>query len=464
MARILLVDSDAESRATLADRLRRQGYTVAEATDGADGAIAALGAPPDAVVADLWMPSISGVQLCRLLNAEPATMNVPIVLRGADDQRSRFWAERAGAIAYVVKGRMGDLVRALARSVGQRSDEDDFFTALPEESSDIRDRIAAHLDQALFDSVIAGEVRQLATCESFERLFDRFAQFVSEVTSYRWLALATSAPQRMGIHARQGRRARALEEVSACLGSAANVLHVEDDDAADTDMGPPPIVRTIDFGDMRLGQLAIAPCRDSADDQHLATMIARELGGALRTATLVEETRRLASVDALTGLRNRRAFVELANRELLSCARFGEPLTVLLLDIDHFKQINDTRGHAAGDLAIAAVGASVAGAVRGIDIPARWGGEEFVIALPRTPREGALSVAERVRAEIQSLHVLDPLGEPMPLTVSVGVATYDAPETLDELVDRADRAMYVAKTTGRNRVRASERVYEACAE
>ena len=85
----------------------------------AEGAHLALSSPPTAVVADLWMPGISGVQLCRLLRAEPATENVPVVLRGPDGQRNRFWAERAGAAAYVVKGHMGDLVRTLSRAVDE---------------------------------------------------------------------------------------------------------------------------------------------------------------------------------------------------------------------------------------------------------------------------------------------------------------------------------------------------------
>ncbi len=94
-----------------------QGYAVTVAPGPAEGAHLALSSPPTAVVADLWMPGISGVQLCRLLRAEPATENVPVVLRGPDGQRNRFWAERAGAAAYVVKGHMGDLVRTLSRAV-----------------------------------------------------------------------------------------------------------------------------------------------------------------------------------------------------------------------------------------------------------------------------------------------------------------------------------------------------------
>ena len=195
--RVLLIDQTDTTLAVLASRLRMQGYSVTECTTAAEGARHALSEPPRAVVADLWMPGISGVQLCRLLKAEPATTGVPVILRGPDGQRNRFWAERAGAAAYVVKGRMGDLVRSLSRAIADAPEPDTFFTHLSGDEADVRDRIAAHLDQALFESVIASEIRALGTCGAFDRLFDLFSQFVCQVTSYRWLAVATTHPRRM---------------------------------------------------------------------------------------------------------------------------------------------------------------------------------------------------------------------------------------------------------------------------
>src|SRR5262250_626252 len=115
------------------------------------------------------MPSISGVQLCRLLRSEAGTSKVPVILRGQEGRRNHFWAEQAGAFAYVVKGRMGELVRALRRAIDHRdaAGDDDFFVVNSTEGLDVRERIATHLDAALFESVIASEVRRLGTCESF---------------------------------------------------------------------------------------------------------------------------------------------------------------------------------------------------------------------------------------------------------------------------------------------------------
>src|SRR5262245_26522741 len=127
-SRVILIDSHEGAREILATRLRAQGYNVESVADPATGADAALSEPPVAVIAELWMPSISGVQICRLLRSEPATAEVPVILRGErDDPKSRFWAERAGAAAYVVKGRMGDLVRALAKAAAVAPAADGFF-------------------------------------------------------------------------------------------------------------------------------------------------------------------------------------------------------------------------------------------------------------------------------------------------------------------------------------------------
>ena len=185
MSRVIVVDPCQATRETLGRRLSAQGYSVDEATDAADAADMALSCPPLAVVADLWMPGISGVQLCRLLKSEPATADLPVILRGEhDDPRSRFWAERAGAVAYVPKGRVGDLVRALAAAAATRPAEDAFFMQLGG-SGDVRDRIARSLDDALFESIIASEVRALASAGSLDRLFDLFSQFLSQVLRYR---------------------------------------------------------------------------------------------------------------------------------------------------------------------------------------------------------------------------------------------------------------------------------------
>src|SRR5258708_29937861 len=158
--RVLLIGPADDRREVLARRVRAQGYLVEAPSDATVGADLALRAPPAAVIADLWMPGISGVQLCRLLRAEPATSEVPIILCGDQDApRNRFWAERAGASAYVIKGHTGEVVRALARALESSAGSDGFFVQLSGGGLDVRDRLARHLRAAPFQAVIAAEPR-----------------------------------------------------------------------------------------------------------------------------------------------------------------------------------------------------------------------------------------------------------------------------------------------------------------
>jgi two-component system cell cycle response regulator len=162
-----------------------------------------------------------------------------------------------------------------------------------------------------------------------------------------------------------------------------------------------------------------------------------------------ERLAELASTDELTGTKNRRRFHEDLELLFSQAARLGAPLSLILLDIDHFKQYNDAFGHPAGDGVLRQVGLMLRTAVRGHDVVARYGGEEFVVLLPTTGKSEAVEVAERLRQAIAEY-----AWPHRPVTASFGVATSDL-ETPDAatLVDRADRALYLSKGAGRNTTR-----------
>jgi diguanylate cyclase (GGDEF)-like protein/PAS domain S-box-containing protein len=161
----------------------------------------------------------------------------------------------------------------------------------------------------------------------------------------------------------------------------------------------------------------------------------------------------LARTDALTGLSNRRDFIERAEREWQRHRRHAAPLAVLMMDIDHFKSINDHHGHDGGDLVLTEMAKACAAVLRNIDLVARVGGEEFAVMLPDTTIERATEVAERLRQSLASLSVVLPAGHAVSFTVSVGLAMYEAADAgIDAGLKRADMALYKAKESGRNRV------------
>lgn len=455
--RLVLVDPDEEAREQLRRRLSSLGYVVEVAANGVEGAELALANPPAAVIADLWMPGVSGIQLCRLLRSEVATVDVPMLLRGDEgDRRSRFWAERAGAVAFLGKGRIGELVRLLRRALVSAPPRGDFFMQLGEEI-DIRDRIARHLDAALFESTVAAEVRALGSSDSAMRLFDLLSQFVSQVHPYRWLAMSLPSSDFLGVHRHSNAGDAAIAEIRTALGAGVSEPFVLDD--ADAVAAVPqcaPFVARIEFGGREIGAVALSPAR--AGDSEVGTLVrilAHELGGPLRMVALVEETRRLAATDPLTRLMNRRAFMMCVEQELARADRFGGPISVAMIDVDHFKSVNDKHGHGAGDQVLVAIADIVRHAIRRADIVARWGGEELVLVLPGTPLEGAHIVAERVRQSIAATPISvvgTTCAFALPITASIGIAERDERETIESLIARADVAMYAAKQSGRDRV------------
>jgi diguanylate cyclase (GGDEF)-like protein len=197
-----------------------------------------------------------------------------------------------------------------------------------------------------------------------------------------------------------------------------------------------------------LGVLALEWPADRISGRTLAMVgqYAAHAGLALRNAQLVAEVERLATTDSLTGLANRRVLEETLLRETGRAERSGAPLSVLVVDADHFKAVNDTYGHQTGDDVLRHVAAVLRRESRAGDLAARYGGEEFVVVLPECSLEEALAAAERLRRAM-------PEGAPVAFTVSIGVAT--APQhaaDAEGLVARADAALYRAKRGGRNRV------------
>ncbi len=165
-----------------------------------------------------------------------------------------------------------------------------------------------------------------------------------------------------------------------------------------------------------------------------------------------EEIYRLTILDGLTGVHNKRFFLEFLEREVARALRHARPLTLVMLDLDHFKEINDTFGHLAGDAVLKRVAQAIGGRVRRDELLARYGGEEFAVVLPETDLEGALTFAEKVRSEVErSKFSFD--GQDIRVTVSVGVSILRSGDDSEALIAAADAELYRAKREGRNRVR-----------
>jgi diguanylate cyclase (GGDEF)-like protein len=217
----------------------------------------------------------------------------------------------------------------------------------------------------------------------------------------------------------------------------------------------------IRWGEELLGiidTMAYLPYQYTQTDLDILGMFAAQAAIAIRNATLYKKIEQVSITDELTGLFNRRGFFQFGEREFERSLRFSRPLSVLMLDIDHFKRVNDTYGHSTGDQVLRALADCFRQNKRGIDVEGRYGGEEFVLLLPETLLPGASQIAERLRQSVADLsipvcRVNGDSSVNLRITVSVGVA-HMLPEisSLDALIHRADQALYRAKDSGRNRV------------
>lgn len=189
----------------------------------------------------------------------------------------------------------------------------------------------------------------------------------------------------------------------------------------------------------------------------MMALLAAAMAGAARAhrraLTLTAALQRRATTDALTGLPNRRHMMAAIETEVRRARRGGRPVSLAILDIDHFKRINDAHGHPAGDAVLRAVAAVLRATTRAGDLPARIGGEEFAVLMPETDTAQAERACERLRAAIQERAIALPRGAVANVTVSTGVALLSEDEPRDQFISRADKALYEAKESGRNQVR-----------
>ena len=203
-------------------------------------------------------------------------------------------------------------------------------------------------------------------------------------------------------------------------------------------------------GLLALGGKALA--RPAPETVAFLGQVANQSYIVLENSRLFERVRNLSIRDGVTGLYNHRHIVEMVQAEFDRVDRYQNPFSVLMIDIDHFKRVNDEHGHPAGDAVLREIAVVIEGCLRTVDSVGRYGGEEFVVLLPHTPHDEAMQTAERVRSQVATHVFRPPQSVPLQVTISVGVATAPADaNTASAVIKEADKALYRAKSAGRDR-------------
>jgi diguanylate cyclase (GGDEF)-like protein len=203
-------------------------------------------------------------------------------------------------------------------------------------------------------------------------------------------------------------------------------------------------------GEVIWALLSVATVRDAGGE---VRYFISQIQDVTERKHMLDKLRDQANLDYLTGLYNRRYFIERGTSELARAKRYAKPLSLLMIDIDEFKQINDTRGHRTGDFVLRHLSQLLGVTLRSIDLCGRLGGEEFAVLLPETEVKGAMEIAERLRTTIAAALVMPEEGPSIRYTVSIGVTTLGQQDcNIDTLLSLADHGLYLAKRSGRNRV------------
>ncbi len=293
---------------------------------------------------------------------------------------------------------------------------------------------------------------ELSETLELDQVLDRLLDSMARAIPFDQAAALIKTRDGMDLVVSRGPRGRA-ESRQMLMGSAQVDLAISSHEPATSGTGQLAAVPLLSRGQV-IGVLCLES-RDGYDEPttRLAFSLAQPAAMAVENARLFEEVQRLATLDGLTNTFNRRHFMELAQTQLEAARRFSLPLSALMIDVDHFKSVNDRYGHAIGDRVLRGVADRCRSALRSIDVLGRYGGEEFVILLPGTPRGSASTIlAERIRRAVAEEPIHTDAG-PVHVTVSLGVAESTADtQDLAALLKRADAALYEAKQTGRNRV------------
>jgi two-component system, cell cycle response regulator len=476
--RVLLVDDSETVTGMLSMILGSAGYAIETAGDGVKGVQAAFRRVPDLVVMSARMPRLDGIQACRLLKAEPATRDVPVILLTSEEVGvERLHAARAGGdrcLLHVSPGEVLPVVRECLAGKAPRPEGGANPGVAPPGDFEILSRVNGVLEATLFEASLLNEIARVgrevedfeATARELFRLAREFASaeaigavFSDGVSSEGVAVFPDEAGDPFRAEVRQ-RTERLRDEAGVPFAPDRAVwTGIQGGFLGSDGIAPESLVTrivcSVRAGEMVKGVIAVYTGMEGLALGSASTkeILLRQAFIVLENAWLYRQIARISVTDGLTGLTNVRHFREQAQREHSLARRHNDPYSVLMMDIDHFKKINDVYGHPVGDTVLREMAAIFREAVRLTDLPARYGGEEFIVFLPRTRLPEAVTVGERIREAVERKMFAAP--SPMlRCTVSVGIAEYlpGAEGTEKTVIGRADQALYSAKRGGRNRV------------
>ncbi len=479
--RLLLADDSETVRDMLAFVLTESGFSVETAADGIEALRIAFRSRPDLILMDIRMPGMNGAQACRVLKADPATCDIPVVLVSTQEiGTARFHAARSGADRMLLKDVTPESVLEVVfdclegRPPGTPPDPG----ASPEMTdSEILSRANHYFDVKLFEATLFNDVSRVGQdVDDFEMMLRMMGRLIREIAPHEVMAAvftdtvtletviaypyAVDDETRAGIRSwmeriREDARVPCAPENMMVSEFPLNERRDEEDESPVQGPLRPATRVLIRSGEMVKGLVVLfsRASDESLGEKGLTEALLRQAFTVMENAWLYRQIIRMSTTDGLTGLINVRAFREAHKREHSRAIRHRLRYSIIMMDIDHFKKINDVYGHPVGDAVLRELAAIIKESYRTTDYQARYGGEEFIILLPETLKREAQIVADRFRQAVERKVFAAP-SPSLHATISLGITDFDpeSPMTDKEVIKVADEALYTSKREGRNRI------------
>ncbi len=449
-ARVLVVDDILANVRLLEAKLTAEYFEVVTAMNGLDALDAIQRTKPDIILLDVMMPGIDGIEVCKRIKANPSTQHIPVVMVTALDQpEDRVRGLEAGADDFLTKPvndislfcRIKSLVRLkmLTDELRIRSETTDAIGLVPKAVIVQNDRPG---------NILLLDPRSSSAARISGYLTEKHnVHLVNDPAKISDVATAAAQPYELIVISLDETKFDSLRLCSQLRSGEVTrqtpiLILVDSDDQ-------PRLLRALDMG---VNDYLTRPI----DRQELLARVATQIRRWRYTAELrssVKASIELAITDSLTGLYNRRYLESHLGHLIEHFINRGKDLTILAIDVDFFKPVNDTYGHDAGDKVLQELAVRIKETTRSVDLCCRTGGEEFVLVLPGTDAVAADKIAERLRKSVASKSFKIGPQQLVPITISIGLAGLgDSADTLESLMKRADSALYQAKREGRNRV------------
>ena len=480
--KVLLIDDSKTQLDVLKLRLIKSGFDVETSSSAVEGYRKIFSIAPDIILSDVVMPEMDGYQFCRLVKNNNLLKNIPIILLTVLDKSfDKFWGKKAGADAFIskdtdfenIKDKMNEV---LEKSILTQSDKENIIKHEIDNIS-VNEQMNTILNELLMESIFLNEFRTLGEYYNHEdilvqKMFDLLSSFIeydfagiyfkySDMNLKNILYIDTKDTSASPLVLEKIKRDFFASIPSLPQFNTIDFLHQVVRENKDDEINKirsvsefkSSLILPVYFEKNLLGGVWFYSKTETDYTKiKFYETLKKELGTIFNMKSLYNKVEFLSITDGLTELYNRRHFETNVEREFLRAKRYKNMLSLAILDIDHFKSVNDTYGHQYGDYVLKEVSNLMKSSFRKTDMVYRYGGEELSVILPETSMDNAIIPLERLREKISQYNFCYN-GTSISLTVSIGVSEMKSEyNDSSDLIKTADLALYNAKETGRNKV------------